>query len=65
MSSLKKINKERIKWKIDFLQNGLESVEQTLNSDQDLNEAEIEFLNEDSKNIKKWIKDLQVELKEA
>jgi len=64
MSFLKEINKDRINWKIEFLKNGLESVEDSLHSGQKLDKVDIEFLEEESKNLRQWIKDLQEELKD-
>jgi len=59
MKSSKEINKEGISWKIEFLKNSLESVEEALYGGQKLDESDKEFLEEDIKNLKKWIEDLQ------
>ncbi len=52
-------SKERIKWKIKLLKRGLESIIEVLNSNQKLDKDAIICLEEDSRYLKKWIKELK------
>ena len=58
-----KIKLDDINWRIELLQNDCECWKEVLESEQQLEDEEREGIEEDVKNIKKWIKELEEERK--
>jgi len=57
-------NKDKINWKIDFLKNSIESVKASIRLNPHLDQEDLEFFEHDSKNLKKWLNEIQEEFKE-